>query len=107
MQSYIKALFPNATEEERRDPSISPFYKDFRGLKLPPALFTCGSEDPLLDDTVFLGSKWAMWGNESVVKIYNGAPHGFIFFPREFMKAGGEALDDTATFVQEKMVIKS
>lgn len=76
MQQYIDALLPNTSPTDRRDPSISPFFADIRGKKLPPALFTCGSEDPLLDDTVFMGAKWAMWGNESIVKIYNGAPHG-------------------------------
>lgn len=103
MQAYIKALLPNTTHEERCDPSISPFYKDIRGLKLPPALFTCGSEDPLLDDTVMMGAKWGMWGNESVVKIYNGAPHGFIAFTRGVIKAVDEGLDDTVIFVKEKM----
>jgi acetyl esterase/lipase len=58
MSSYIKALLPGTTEEQRRHPSISPFYADIRGKKLPPALFTCGSEDPLLDDTVMMGAKW-------------------------------------------------
>ena len=101
--AFTEALFGDMTAEERRDPSISPLYKDLRGLKLPPALFTCGSEDPLLDDTVFMGSKWAMWGNESVVKIYNGAPHGFIVFPRGAIKAVEEALEDSRVFVEDKM----
>jgi acetyl esterase/lipase len=64
MKSYIDALLPNTSEAHRRDPSISPFWADLRGKKLPPALFTCGSEDPLLDDSVMLGAKWGMWGNE-------------------------------------------
>lgn len=64
MKSYIDALLPNTTEVQRRDPSISPFWADLRGKKLPPALFTCGSEDPLLDDSVMMGAKWGMWGNE-------------------------------------------
>jgi acetyl esterase/lipase len=58
MVAYIRALLPGTTEEERRDPGISPFYRDLRGLRLPSALFTCGSEDPLLDDTVMMGAKW-------------------------------------------------
>ncbi|CAA9958225.1 esterase/lipase/thioesterase [Pyrenophora teres f. maculata] len=103
MKSYIDALLPNTTEAQRRDPSISPFWADLRGKKLPPALFTCGSEDPLLDDSVMMGSKWAMWGNESVVKIYHGAPHGFIGFPPGTIKAVQEVLDDTEAFVREKI----
>lgn len=103
MSAYIKALLPNTTMEERRHPSISPFFKDIRGLKLPPALFTCGSEDPLLDDTVFMGAKWQMWGNEAVVKIYNGAPHGFIGNPVGTIKSVDEGLQDTVTFVKAKI----
>ncbi|KAH5165014.1 hypothetical protein HBI38_072460 [Parastagonospora nodorum] len=103
MASYIKALLPGTTEQERRHPSISPFYADIRGKKLPPALFTCGSEDPLLDDTVMMGAKWSMWGNEAVVKIYNGAPHGFIGFAPGTIKAVQEGLDDTGAFVAAKI----
>lgn len=100
MAAYIDALLPNTTEAQRRDPSISPFYADLRGKKLPPALFTCGSEDPLLDDTVMMGAKWQMWGNVAVVKIYNGAPHGFIGYAPGTIKAVQEGLDDTGAFVK-------
>ena len=100
MDAYIKALLPNTTMEQRRHPSISPFFKDIRGLKLPPALFTCGSEDPLLDDTVFMGAKWQMWGNEAVVKIYNGSPHGFIGNPVGTIKSVEEGLQDSVAFVK-------
>jgi acetyl esterase/lipase len=103
MSSYIKALLPNTTEEQRRHPSISPFYADLRGKKLPPALFTCGSEDPLLDDTVMMGAKWSMWGNEAVIKVYNGAPHGFIGFAPGTIKAVQEGLDDIGAFVAAKI----
>jgi acetyl esterase/lipase len=103
MSAYIDALLPDTTEKERRDPSISPLWADLRGKKLPPALFTCGSEDPLLDDTVMMGAKWGMWGNEAVVKIYNGAPHGFIGFAPGTIRAVQEGLDDTGAFVKEMM----
>jgi acetyl esterase/lipase len=102
MSAYIDVLLPNTTEAQRRDPSISPFYADLRGKKLPPALFTCGSEDPLLDDTVMMGAKWQMWGNEAVVKVYNGAPHGFIGFAPGTIKAVQEVLDDVGAFVKAK-----
>jgi acetyl esterase/lipase len=103
MSAYIDALLPGTSEKERRDPEISPFYADLRGKKLPPALFTCGSEDPLLDDSVLMGAKWQMWGNEAVVKIYNGAPHGFIGFAPGTIKAVQEGLDDMGAFVEAKI----
>lgn len=41
---------------DRRDPSISPLYANLSNL--PPALFTVGSVDPLLDDSLFLASRY-------------------------------------------------
>lgn len=70
-------------------------------LRLPPAIFTCGTLDCLLDDTVFMGAKWAMNGAESVVKIYPGAPHGFVFFPVGQCDGTEEALGDIKTFLTE------
>ncbi|ORY09894.1 Alpha/Beta hydrolase protein [Clohesyomyces aquaticus] len=103
MQHFLSAFLPNTTPFQRRDPSISPFFADLRGKKLPPALFTCGSEDPLLDDTVFMGAKWQAWGNEAVVRIFNGAPHGFVMFPPGVCEAVQEGLDVTEEFVREKI----
>lgn len=72
--SYIKAYLPNTTIEQRRDPMISPLWADFSKLekRLPPALFTCGTLDCLLDDSVFMSSKWMMSGAEAILKIYPG-----------------------------------
>ncbi|KAH9860282.1 hypothetical protein IAQ61_012067 [Plenodomus lingam] len=105
MTSYVNALLPYTTESERRHPSISPFWTDLRQYsgRLPPALFTCGSEDPLLDDSVMMGAKWGMWGGATVVKIYTGAPHGFIGFARGTIRAVGEALDDMEVFIEENI----
>lgn len=103
MSKYIEALLPGTSPEDRRHPSISPMYADLRGMELPPALFTCGSEDPLVEDSVFMGARWQAWGGEGVVKIYRGAPHGFIGYAPGTIEAVGEGLDDTVGFVREKM----
>jgi acetyl esterase/lipase len=60
---YTEAYLPNTTEKDRRDPKISPFFADLmkmraEGRRLPSALFTCGTADPLLDDSVFMCAKW-------------------------------------------------
>lgn len=101
MSRYIEAYLPGRSEQERRQWTISPFYKDMRGLALSPALFTCGTLDCLLDDTIMMGSKWAMSGAESIVKIYPGAPHGFVFFPPGGCEGTTEALHDIRTFLTE------
>lgn len=79
---YIDAYLPGKTEAQRRDPTISPLYKDLRNLKLPPALFTCGTLDCLYDDTILMASKWALNGAETITKFYPGAPHGFVSRPQ-------------------------
>ena len=61
--------------EDRRDPDISPLYADLRDM--PPALFTVGTLDPLLDDSLFMHARWVAAGNESDLTIYPGGPHGF------------------------------
>ena len=51
---------------------ISPFFADLTKMKLPPALFTCGTQDCLLDDSVMMSAKWLMSGAEAILKIYPG-----------------------------------
>jgi acetyl esterase/lipase len=100
---FQDAFLPGMNLAQRKDPSVSPYYEDlekFRG-RLPSALFTCGTEDPLLDDSVAMGTKWLMAGAEAIVKIYPGAPHGFIAFPPSMLKEAGDALEDTKTYIQE------
>ncbi|KAK4977362.1 hypothetical protein LTR28_007210 [Elasticomyces elasticus] len=74
-----------------------------RWYELPPAIFTCGTLDCLLDDTVMMSAKWAMSGAETVVKIYPGAPHGFIFFPPGGTETTEEGLKDVRVFITEKL----
>lgn len=85
MQKFTEAYQPGTTQEQRRDPKISPLFKNLNELGekgvLPPALFTCGTLDPLLDDSVLMATKWMIAGAEAVLKIYPGAPHGFTLFP--------------------------
>lgn len=39
-----------------RDPAISPLYADLSGL--PSALFSIGTIDPLVDDSLFMHARW-------------------------------------------------
>ena len=38
---------------------------------------TVGTLDPLLDDTLFMHSRWFASGNPSTLNVYPGATHGF------------------------------
>ncbi|KAA5837000.1 alpha/beta hydrolase [Saccharopolyspora hirsuta] len=67
---------PGMGPEARRDPEISPLFADLTGL--PPARIVVGTEDPLLDDSLFLAARWQAPVQLGVVA---GAMHGFTLFP--------------------------
>ena len=71
--------------ERRREPDVSPLRADLRGM--PPALFTVGTLDPLLDDTLFMHQRWLAAGNVGELAVYPGGVHGFDGF-RELTIAG-------------------
>ncbi len=86
---YAHAL-PGLDREARRDPSISPLYADLSGL--PPALFTVGTIDPLLDDTLFMAARWAVAGNDAELAIYPECVHGFNAFPTEMAQRANDRI---------------
>ncbi|MFF0087034.1 alpha/beta hydrolase [Streptomyces canus] len=63
----------------RRDPDLSPMFADLRDL--PAALFTVGTLDPFLDDSLFMHSRWIAAGNTAELAVYPGGTHGFTAFP--------------------------
>jgi acetyl esterase/lipase len=78
IQWFVDHLQP---PEPLRQPEVSPLYAGLQGL--PRALFTIGTEDPLLDDSLFMHARWNAAGNESVLAVYPGGAHGFDRFPIE------------------------
>src|SRR5579864_1430261 len=73
--SFLGAL----TLEQRRDPDISPLYARLDGM--PRALFTVGTMDPLLDDSLFMHARWRAAGNESEIAIFPEGVHAFNAYP--------------------------
>lgn len=61
------------------DPAVSPLHADLAGLA--PALFTCGTGDLLIDDTLFMAQRWAAAGNGAALSLTNGGAHVFQAFP--------------------------
>lgn len=76
---FANAFLPSVTE--RRDPDISPLFAKLG--RLCPALFTVGTADALLDDTLFMHARWLAAGNAAELAIYPGGAHGFTLFPNK------------------------
>jgi acetyl esterase/lipase len=81
MDWFVANFVPGTTDIERRDPDVSPLYADLGDL--PPALFSCGTMDPLLDDTLFMETRWRVAGNETRLSLWPEAVHGFVAFDIE------------------------
>ena len=64
--------------DQHRQPHISPMYADLQGL--PPALFTIGTMDPLMDDTLMMAARWVAAGLPAQLAVYPGEIHGFNSF---------------------------
>jgi acetyl esterase len=92
------ALFAEqyAPAARHRDPDVSPLYADLTGM--PPALFSCGTLDPLLDDTLFMAIRWQEAGNDAQLALYPGAPHEFLNL-REEIPAEHEARERMIGFI--------
>jgi acetyl esterase len=70
---------PGRTEDERRDPAVSPLFADLNGM--PRALMSVGTCDHLVDDTLMLAARWAAAGGEVDLFVAPDMPHGFMAFP--------------------------
>jgi acetyl esterase/lipase len=76
---FADQFLPGIDRERRRDPDISPLYADLSDM--PPAIFTIGTQDPLLDDTLFMEARWRAAGHATELRVWPEAPHGFLSLP--------------------------
>ncbi len=65
--------------EDTRDPDVSPFYASLEGM--PPALFSIGTCDLLLDDSVLMASRWHAANGNAQLDVVPGGCHVFQNFP--------------------------
>lgn len=95
---FADQFLPDHDLEQRRDPDISPLFAELSSM--PPAIFTVGTEDPLLDDTLFMESRWRTAGNATELRVWPEAPHGFIALP---MSVADFALSAEHQFLRRTM----
>ncbi len=89
MRWFVDQFVPDASK--LTDPDVSPIFADLRDM--PPALFTAGTMDPLLDDSLFMASRWAAFGNDCELAVYPGGLHGLNAFPSALGKEANQRMD--------------
>lgn len=57
---------------------------------MPPALFSVGTLDPLLDDSLFMAARWTAAGSPAELAVYPGGVHGFNAFPTALARRASE-----------------
>ena len=82
---------PGRTLAELRDPAMSPLWAHLHDM--PRALFTVGTADHLLDDSLFMHARWLAYGNEAELAVYPDGVHGFNGFPMELARRANDRVD--------------
>lgn len=77
--NWFRKNYEGGTDVPMYDPFFSPLYGVLENM--PPALFTIGTWDPLVDDTLFMATRWLAAGNETELAIYPGGVHAFDALP--------------------------
>jgi acetyl esterase/lipase len=72
--------------------AVSPLFADL--CDMPPALFTVGSADHLLDDNILMAGRWAAFGNCAQLAVYPDCGHGFTRFDIALAKLARERMID-------------
>ena len=89
MTWFTKCLVGVVDDRTCRNPDLSPLYADLRDM--PPALFTVGTADALLDDSLFMAARWEAAGNRAELRVYEEACHAFTAFPIAVAREANEA----------------
>ena len=83
---------------DRSAPEISPLHADLKSL--PPALLTCGTSDILIDDSLFMATRWLAAGNDAELSLVTGGCHVFQNLPSSI---GIRSMGDMAAFLRRHM----
>jgi len=75
--AFGRSFLPPGTDTT--NPDVSPLYANLRGM--PAAIFSVGTRDALVDDSLFMAPRWLAAGNAAELAIHPGACHGFLSLP--------------------------
>jgi acetyl esterase/lipase len=79
IEAFRKSFIPAGADMS--NPDISPIFANLR--ELPAAIFSVGTRDPLIDDSLFMAPRWLSAGNAAELAIHPGACHGFLSLPNK------------------------
>jgi acetyl esterase len=88
----LAAYTPGLSRLDVRRPDISPMYAALHDL--PPALFTVGAADHLLDDSLLMSRRWEAWGNDAELAVYPDCPHAFLGHATELARRAATRIDE-------------
>jgi acetyl esterase/lipase len=77
IKAFAASFLPEDTDTT--DPDISPLYAELHAM--PSALFSVGTRDALMDDSLFMAPRWLAAANAAELALYPGACHGFLSIP--------------------------
>ena len=95
LAATVAAAFPGRDAEALRDPGISSLYANLHNL--PSAIFSVGTADAVLDDSLFMAARWRAAGNRTQLEVYEQATHLFL---REPTAMATEARRRIAAFLE-------
>lgn len=75
-----------------RAPEISPLYANLAGL--PKAFFLVGTDDPVLDDSLFMYARWRAAANTAELCVLPGGLHGLLEWKTPLTRSGRERLSN-------------
>ncbi|AZN70807.1 alpha/beta hydrolase [Georhizobium profundi] len=96
VEKFVENFVPATID--RRDPAVSPLFADLADM--PPALFSCGTADLLIDDTLFMAARWLAAGNTAEIDIAPGGCHVFQSFETKLAEASRERIE---TFLNSRI----
>jgi acetyl esterase len=91
MDRVLPPYLPGRSREDARDPAISPLYADLHDM--PPALFSVGFADHLLDDSLFMAARWQAFGAPTELAVYPDSGHAMDLFATELTRRANERID--------------
>ena len=91
LEWVLDQVFP---PDDREQPLVSPLLAALQGL--PQALFTVGTHDSLLDDTLMMWARWRAAGNSAELSLHPGGLHAFDYTDT---KQARIALDRSVAFI--------